>query len=102
MSAQRAKVPQITPLDVDLKLYNGRYWSEELSTQYEIKMQDGRLFAIHQRLAPIELFASAEDAFDVHSNQFMYIEFVRDVAGAIQGFKMSHAGANDVWFERRP
>lgn len=101
LNATRITDPRVKPLELNLEVYAGSYWSEELNTQYEVERQGDRLFATHQRLDPIELFASAEDAFDVHSNQFMYTEFVRNEEGAIEGFNMSHAGANDVWFERR-
>lgn len=99
LPAKRVSVANVAQLEIDLAQYQGEYWSRELNTKYTIDVRDNRLFAVHQRLAPIELFVSAEDTFDARSNNFMQVEFVIDDA-TVQGMSMSHAVANDVWFER--
>jgi len=100
LNAKRTSVVDTTSLKVDLKKYEGKYWSDELNTRYVIKSENGRLFAEHQRLAPIELFLSAENTFDSRSNHFTQIEFILSEDKEVRGVKMSHAVADNIWFYR--
>jgi hypothetical protein len=99
LTAPRVVVTDLSELDVELKKFEGEYWSDELNTKYTIEIRDTRLFAMHQRSEPIELFLSAKNTFDARSNNFMQIEFIADKNSNIYGMKMSHAVSNDVWFE---
>lgn len=100
LTAKRTTVADTKFLKIDLKKYEGEYWSDELNTRYVIKSRNNQLFAEHQRLAPIELFLSAENTFNARSNHFLQLEFILAENKTVRGIKMSHAVANDVWFNR--
>src|SRR4029077_12715514 len=45
----------------DLEAFQGTYWSDELETQYTIKLKDGKLTAEHIRHGNMELLPIAQD-----------------------------------------
>jgi len=82
---------------VDLNPFTGRFYSEELSTEYVLVARDGKLFAQHYRLSDIELTPSKSDGFDT---MFGSVEFVRDGSRAISGFKMSSGRVKNLLFKK--
>ena len=58
LRAKRVELIDASSLDVNLKTFEGEYWSNELNTKYVLEVRDNKLYAIHQRSSPIELFIS--------------------------------------------
>ncbi|MGD8727941.1 MAG: serine hydrolase [Gemmatimonadales bacterium] len=87
----------------DLQAYAGRYYSAELETFYTFVVEDSVLVAQHRRLPEdITLAVKAEDEFTSSTNFFSEIEFVRDEAGSITGFRVSNGRTRGVLFTRVP
>lgn len=88
-----------TPRAEDLAEYQGRYFSEELSTFYSVEMVDDGLVITHRRLDDIELIPKVEDSFNC-SDVLTEVAFRRDEEGALTGLMASNVRTRDVWFER--
>lgn len=83
-----------------LKQFEGRYFSEELTTWYVLKVKDDKLIAEHPRLSDIEFKPIMADLFS-GSRFFMgLVQFTRDEKNAIKGFKVSSGRVRDLWFEK--
>jgi len=97
---QVMNAPRLKAFDaktVDLNTFTGRFYSEELSTQYTLVVKEGTLFAQHYRLSDIELTPSKQDNF---TTMFGSMEFVRDANGAISGFKLSSGRVKNLLFKK--
>lgn len=96
---------ELAPFDaegLDLSVYTGRYYSEELVAEYEVSLEDGVLRATHLRLPVIELSPYQSDIFAGDSSSVRKVEFVRGPDGTVIGCRISGALANDVGFARLP
>jgi Domain of unknown function (DUF3471) len=92
-----------TALDtgVDLSVYVGRYWSEELGAFYDLEVMDGVLTARHRRHGDIPLRASGEDSFSGSRWFFQRLAFERDSDGAVRAFRLSAGRVRNLLFERQ-
>lgn len=96
----QAKRIEFEPSMDELKTYEGRYFSEEIDTIYDIIMDDSTLamktFLIEDNMP---LSPTTEDKF---SGGFPISEvtFVRDEAGNIKGFEASNGRTRGVFFEK--
>ncbi|WP_276371530.1 serine hydrolase domain-containing protein [Chryseolinea sp. H1M3-3] len=70
---------------VDVNPYVGTYFSEELSTVWTLKNEDGQLVIHHPRIHPIKLKSSSKD-------QFSFLQFVRDDSDDVIGLKILGGG----------
>lgn len=97
-----AKRIELAPFDasnVSLVDYTGRFYSEELSTQFVFALKDGALTGHHPRLAAFNLSPYQPDTFATGA-AIQKVQFLRDDRGAITGFLGSGPLALDVVFEK--
>ncbi|MEN0049785.1 MAG: serine hydrolase domain-containing protein [Bacteroidota bacterium] len=84
---------------IDLKKYEGKFYSEELKTTYVLKVIDQQLWIQHQRLKDMQLSPIAENKF-WSTNYFSFnLEFIEE-QGDIKGFELSNFGLKNLFFER--
>ena len=82
--------------------YQGRYFSDELESFYEIKINSGKLVAVHRRLPSIPLRLVSKDNFRGNSAFFFrQVRFVRDPNGRVNGFLLSGGRFADLLFKKR-
>jgi len=92
----------VTPFDPkDLAQYPGRYWSEELETQYTILLKDGKLVADHAHHGEIELTPVAKDQFRSATWFMPEVRFLRNNAGAVIEMTLGGNRVTAVHFARR-
>ena len=99
----KAKRFELKPFDsqsVDLSEYIGRYFSDELQTQYEIVVEDGQLLAKHIRLPSAVLTPYQDDTF-FGQGGMQEIIFLRASSGDVVGLLGSGPLAEDVKFNKR-
>lgn len=87
--------------NISLKDYVGSFYSDELSTTYNISLMDGRLTVSHQRIEDFELQPSEKDTFSAEPWFARKIEFDRDDQEQVIGFRISSSRAWDVKFRKQ-
>lgn len=95
---------RVEPFDkdsVDLSSFTGRFYSEELATEYEFVEYENRLIAKHHRLSDIVLTPVREDLFYGNIWFFNQIEFVRDTNQNISGCRISSGRVKNLDFKKR-
>ncbi len=93
----------VTPVDTEtlnLQEFTGVFFSEELQTQYEFRVVEGTLTALHLRFGPIALSAFAPDTFTGPGSGLQEVVFQRDGDGRVTGALVSAALAENVIFEK--
>jgi hypothetical protein len=100
--AARVDLLPFAPESVRLEDFAGRYYSTELETEYDLRVEDGRLTMHHSRLSPIALQAYQPDLFAGADAIFGRFAFERDAAGQVVGFRLSGPVVDGVAFVRRP
>jgi len=85
---------------LDLSEFTGAYYSDELSTRYELIIEDGNLVARHQRNSDIKLTPVKEDVFSGDAWFFGQTEFVRDGTHAITGCNVSSGRVRNLYFRK--
>ena len=83
--------------DVDIIPYLGNYFSEELSTQYTIVEQDGKLVATHPRHSDLPLGVLKTDIF---SSGGTTLEFTRNDSNMIDGLNASTGRVKKLRFTK--
>jgi CubicO group peptidase (beta-lactamase class C family) len=78
-----ARPPAPTFEPADLASYAGTYWSDELETQYTIRVKDGKLIAMHAHHGEIALMQTAKDTF--RSNTWFMPEVTFVSGGMVAG-----------------
>lgn len=86
--------------NVNLKDFEGRFYSEELSTDYRAKARNGKLVLTHTRLSDVELTETGKDKFAGNIEFAVEVAFVRNKDNAVTGFKISNFGAKNVRFDK--
>jgi hypothetical protein len=86
----------------DLEAFQGVYWSDELETQYTVKLKDGKLTAEHIRHGNIELLPTAQDHFATRESFMAQVEFERDASGKVSGMTLGGGRLTGILFKRRP
>lgn len=84
---------------VDLTSYEGRYFSEELETFYELSVEGGQLVIRHRRFGPAALTYTGEDTFS-GTLPVTEVVFRRDAEGNITGFDAGNSRARDIAFKK--
>jgi hypothetical protein len=96
------RAPRVIPLvtsAIDLSLYVGKYFSEELSTEYILDLDGQNLVLHHFRLGDIRLEADPITK-GLFNSELGRIEF--DKAGdQVTGLKLSGGRIRDIRFERK-
>lgn len=80
--------------------YSGRFYSDELETFYTASVSAGKLVFDHVRLGRIALTQTGRDRFAGRIEFPVEIEFTRNTAGEVSGFRVSNFGAKNVKFEK--
>ncbi len=99
-------------LDDDIRLYlpemhdfgkkiTGEFYSEELETSYRLKVQDGKLVALHQRNDMVSLTPTVTDQFAGNQWWFRGVQFQRNAQGAIAGFTITGGRVHYLRFVKR-
>ncbi|HMQ49122.1 MAG TPA: serine hydrolase domain-containing protein [Saprospiraceae bacterium] len=93
------KLSFVQMMDVALKDYAGRYYSEELDTYYTLSIEENQLIAHHQRNKNIQLNPITIDRFHSKTWFFKNITFER-TNGLVSGFKISNRGVENLFFKK--
>ena len=83
-----------------LQAFIGTYYSEELQTTYTLKLNKGILSVEHPKLGNIHLNPIQLDAFLGTSWQFNFLQFERNAANEIEGFRLSSDRAKNILFSK--
>jgi len=83
-----------------LKEFEGQYYSEALSTEYTVRVENERIIIAHKKIGDIPLSPLQEDAFLSNAWQFQKVKFIRE-NGLVTGLELSSDAAHNVRFVRR-
>ncbi|MGD2151860.1 MAG: serine hydrolase domain-containing protein [Gemmatimonadales bacterium] len=94
------RIEPFAPDESQLRDYVGEYYSDELGTTYTLAVREGALVATHVRHDPIALTPSAADAFSGDTWFFRRVQFERDAAGTITGFRVTSGRVRNLLFTK--
>ena len=89
------------PIDLatfDLQQYAGTYFSEELMTEYELYVQDGKLMGRHFRLGAFPLSLIKEDYMESPGGN---VKVARDESGQVKGLMVSTGRVRNLQFKKK-
>ena len=92
--------PPAVPVQ-ELEPYVGTYYSFEVDTTYELRIEEGRLWAHHIRNDPIALRVDGDDVLRCERWYLTELELERDAAGRITGFRANSSRSRGVRFQRQ-
>ncbi len=98
------KAPRVfafSPSATELEAFTGEFYSEELETSYRLKVQDGKLVALHQRNDMVSLTPTVTDQFAGNQWWFRGVQFQRHAQGAIAGFTITGGRVRYLRFVKR-
>ncbi len=84
----------------ELKVFTGKFYSEELNTDYELKIIDNQLVATHTRLDDIRLEPIMADMFSGNSWFMSNFKFERNMENSITGILVSNGRVRDLYFKK--
>lgn len=99
-NAASKKDQPVKESNTNLKDFEGKFYSEELNTDYSSKARNGKLVLSHTRLSDAELTETGKDKFAGNIEFAVEVEFLRDKDNAVTGFKISNFGAKNVRFDK--
>ncbi|MBT8308206.1 MAG: beta-lactamase family protein [Maribacter sp.] len=88
----------IDPSTIDLKQYQGSFYSEELDTRYEFTPVKGKLVAKHRRNSDIVYQMIKADHFNNRAG--IHLHFVRDDTNKISGINVTTGRIRNLWFKK--
>jgi hypothetical protein len=94
---------RVIPLHVDINQfgnYTGKYYSEELSTEYKVDLMDGKLMLHHMRLGDFELQPDPITA-DQFTSQVGIVQFVKNDQDKLIGFRLSGGRVKNLRFDKK-
>jgi len=94
------RVASGTELSGGLEVFEGRYYSDELGTFYDLTVQNDTLVALHRRHEPITLTRIRKDGFRGNAWWFGKLEFQRE-DGKITGFLLSGSRVRNLKFAKK-
>jgi CubicO group peptidase (beta-lactamase class C family) len=86
--------------NANLKDFEGRFYSEELNTDYTARVRNGKLILTHTRLSDAVFTETGKDKFTGNVEFAVEIEFLRNKENTVTGFKISNFGAKNVRFDK--
>jgi len=86
----------------DLEAFQGVYWSDELETEYTVKLNDGKLTAEHIRHGSVELLPTMPDQFATHTWFMPEVKFQREQSGKVSGMTLGGGRLTGILFKRKP
>lgn len=84
---------------VDLAAYAGRYFSEELETFYDLRVEGGQLVIRHRRFGPAPLAHTSGDSFS-GTMPVSQVTFRRDANGNVHEFEAGNGRARGIVFRK--
>lgn len=99
-SNQNTQDNQIKAFDSELTVFEGEYYSSELTTSYKITIKDNKLIMSHRRLSDIELTQIGINKFSGINTFGFEMEFMWN-GQKVVGFEISNFGAKNVIFGRK-
>ncbi len=91
---------KISPTLTNPSEYTGTYWSDELSTSYEVVFEDEKLKLSHFQNGDIELIHAWSDEFKGSEWFTDLVEFQRNETGAITGLSVTQYRAKNQLFKK--
>ncbi|MGA2658293.1 MAG: serine hydrolase [Verrucomicrobiota bacterium] len=91
----------VSTMTPDLAQYQGVYWSDELETQYTVRLKDGKLTADHVRHGQIALEPAGLDRFTASEWFMAEVHFLRDTTNGISGMTLGGGRVKGIPFNRR-
>jgi hypothetical protein len=94
---------RVIPLQVDINQfgnYTGKYYSEELSTEYKVDLIDGKLMIHHMRLGDFELQPDPITA-DQFTSEVGIVQFVKNDQNKFIGFGLSGGRVKNLRFDKK-
>lgn len=84
---------------VELANYAGRFFSDELETFYDLRVEGGQLVIRHRRFGPVPLTHTSGDAFSA-TMPVSTVVFQRDAQGAVTAFEAGNGRARGIVFKK--
>lgn len=84
-----------------LEEFVGDYHSDELGTNYQIVILDGKLVAQHQRHSDIQLNPTKKDFFLGRQWFFRQVRFTRNSESQVTGFRLSGGRVRNLRFDKK-
>ena len=100
VSPQNTSTKPTTSFSINLKDFEGEYYSDELATSYTFKVSGNKLIMTHIRLSDLELNRVGENKFSGSGDQtFSFeMEFLRNEKAVVNGFTISNFGVKNLKF----
>lgn len=95
------KLSPFNPSLAELKVYEGKYFSEELETFYTIIVKDSAMYAIHKNLKDIKFSPIEDDTFSGDVYFMNEAAFKRDSKGQVNAFTVSNGRTKGVLFNKQ-
>src|SRR3546814_10149772 len=86
LEAKRVSLAPFSPEAISLSDFVGRFYSRELHAEYELKIENKQLVALHPRRPSIPLQPYQKDTFSSPEWFFQRVVFPRDAEGQVTGF----------------
>lgn len=94
------RINEFTIQEKELSEYLGQYYSSELSTYYNLELEEGQIVLKHQRNSDITLNPLKKDVFAGDAWFLRQLEFTRNSEGKIIGFKVSSGRVRNLIFRK--
>lgn len=94
------RIQPFDPSTVNLSDFEGRFYSDELSTAYQLEVKNGSLVAIHSRHSDIHFIPIKTDIFSGDMWFFGQAEFIRNEKGEVIEMKVSSGRTKNIRFRK--
>lgn len=95
------KKPEDNMNETDLHEYCGKYWSEEVETQYTFFLKDGRLMGAHAHHGEFPMIPVNKDMFSTTQWYSPNVKFIRDEKNNITGADLGGGRVIAIRFNRK-
>jgi len=95
------KLPPFDPSLDDLKVYEGKYFCDELETFYTIVVKDTAMYAMHRNLKDITFSPIENDTFKGDVFFMNEVAFIRDSNGEVNAFSVSNGRTKGIYFKKQ-
>lgn len=80
--------------------YEGEFYSTELLTAYQLRLQDGELVVHHQRHTPVPLVRFGKDRFTSNTWFWKQVDFDRDFQGEVTALRVTQGRNRNMLFRK--
>jgi hypothetical protein len=94
--AEYTRHPRVDGDELELEEYVGHYWSEELGVEYQVRLENGRLYFANRKVGRRTLLPTFRDGFAGGNS----VTFFRNESGQVAGFTQSSGRVWKVRFRR--